>query len=178
MKDQSSRSDLNTLVAAVGYILIVGGAGEFGSAIDDMNHLKNELRAQLVAAEVLPPLPPAEPDLPDFTPPTHPDAAPAMPEFVTGTLEISILTVYVVGRTEDPTKQWTIEGVYLSPQAAIAACLDETYFVGPVLTNHALPADRMVWPGQFRPHQKPATSERHHYTAHTHPETPPTTAAA
>jgi hypothetical protein len=64
-------------------------------------------------------------------------------------------TVWVVGQvmaTTDKGIVWDIQGVFDTQEAAVAACRDATYFIGPVPMNQQLPHERVaVWEGCYYP---------------------------
>lgn len=65
--------------------------------------------------------------------------------------------VWMVGR-RDPVipkgkskANWHIQGVTSDEQIAIEMCEDETYFIGPLPLNTALPHDTIEWVGLYFP---------------------------
>jgi hypothetical protein len=58
-------------------------------------------------------------------------------------------SVWVVGRWKETT--WDLQGVFLTEAGAVEACRDETYFVGPLPLNVALPHETTSWPGAYYP---------------------------
>lgn len=53
---------------------------------------------------------------------------------------------------DDGGADWSFQGVLDSEEKAIAACRDDSYFIGPVKLNEQLPHDRLAWPGAYYPH--------------------------
>lgn len=49
---------------------------------------------------------------------------------------------------------WEFVGVFDTEAAAVAACPDDQYFVGPALLNERTPEESHPWPGAYVPHQK------------------------
>lgn len=58
--------------------------------------------------------------------------------------------VFIVGRI-DGNGSWDFQGVFETEQLAIAACRDETYFIGPAIVNEVLGHDTEDWPGAYSP---------------------------
>lgn len=46
---------------------------------------------------------------------------------------------------------WGFVGVFDTEAAAVAACKDERYFVGPATLNVASPVEKEEWPGCYAP---------------------------
>jgi hypothetical protein len=61
------------------------------------------------------------------------------------------MTVFIVGKYEPDKQPWEFQGVFDTEQAAIAACLDERFFVGPIELNAAVQDARIEWPGAYYP---------------------------
>jgi hypothetical protein len=66
-----------------------------------------------------------------------------------------VARVWVVGRhmglSPDGTA-WEFQGVFSTERAAVAACRDHTYFVGPAEVDVEIPHETAVtWPGAFYP---------------------------
>lgn len=51
----------------------------------------------------------------------------------------------------DPCHKWYLQGVCFDEQIAVEMCRDETYFVGPIYVNAALPHERVEWVGSYFP---------------------------
>ena len=67
------------------------------------------------------------------------------------------LCLWVVGKvTDEAAKAWEMQGVFSDKNAAISACRDYTYFVGPVIMNMSLPHDTVEWFGAFYPIERGA----------------------
>jgi len=58
--------------------------------------------------------------------------------------------LWIVGRVTE-LGDWQFQGVFDTEEAAVAACKDETWFVGPVALNEELPEEAMDWPGAYFP---------------------------
>ena len=66
------------------------------------------------------------------------------------------MMVYVVGRytyfdVNTGEMKWLVMGVFFQEADAVAACRDETYFVGPVEMDVQLPHEAEKWPGAYYP---------------------------
>lgn len=62
--------------------------------------------------------------------------------------------VWVCGRldTEDGKEgHWHLQGIAEDEDKAILMCEDETYFIGPVPFNTALPIQKIDWVGSYFP---------------------------
>ncbi len=62
--------------------------------------------------------------------------------------------VWVIYRIDDPgtpDEKWHLQGVADRKQLAIDLCLNETYLIGPVPMNTALPEGRITWIGAYFP---------------------------
>ncbi len=59
-------------------------------------------------------------------------------------------TFWLVGRRLD-REPWQFQGVFATEKRAIAACRDESYFVGPVVIGEEIPHDKAAWPGAWYP---------------------------
>ncbi len=46
---------------------------------------------------------------------------------------------------------WEIIGIVETEEMAVAACLNETYFIGPMVLNEILPNEKVDWPGCYYP---------------------------
>jgi hypothetical protein len=46
---------------------------------------------------------------------------------------------------------WELIGVFSSEEKAVAACLNEYYFIGPVELDEVLPDETVEWPGCYYP---------------------------
>jgi hypothetical protein len=46
---------------------------------------------------------------------------------------------------------WDFQGIFSTEALAVAACLDETYFIGPATVDEPLPGDASPWPGHYYP---------------------------
>lgn len=64
------------------------------------------------------------------------------------------LDLCIVGRWIGPS--WEFQGVFDSESKALAACRDETYFVGYARLNVALPHESSPWPDCWYPLAKVA----------------------
>lgn len=65
--------------------------------------------------------------------------------------------VWVVIR-RDPSLQpadWHLQGLAADERLAVEMSLDETYLIGPLPVNTALPHDRIEWVGSYFPHKHP-----------------------
>jgi len=76
--------------------------------------------------------------------------------------------LYVLGRREEgacakchhPCGKYHIQGIFTSARLAEDAALDETYFIGPLPVDVALPASLIEWAGLYWPRVPPlAASE-------------------
>ncbi len=71
-------------------------------------------------------------------------------------LNLSNGWVWVVLR-RDPTKQpadWHLQGVAADEGLALKMCKDETYIIGPLPINTALPEQGIEWVGSYFPLKK------------------------
>lgn len=60
---------------------------------------------------------------------------------------------WIVGKTLDwNTCSWEFQGVFEDEDAAVQACIDERFFVGPAHLNLRVPFDRTEWVGAYYPH--------------------------
>lgn len=60
------------------------------------------------------------------------------------------MELWIVGEWKDDGP-WEIAGVFDSKEKAVAACLNDCYFIGPVILNEALTAETVIWPGAYYP---------------------------
>lgn len=66
------------------------------------------------------------------------------------------MKVWIVGRVDKRDYlRWEFQGVYDDKQKAIAACEDETWFIGPAQVNAPIPKESIEWPGAFYPKHTP-----------------------
>ncbi len=42
---------------------------------------------------------------------------------------------------------WEVQGIYSTRELAVETCLDDYWFVGPIVLNQEIPADPTVWAG-------------------------------
>lgn len=75
-----------------------------------------------------------------------------------GKVQMDIKTGFVwlvVRRDKDesgnPDGFWHIQGVASDEKGAVAMCVDETYFIGPLPVDTALPEKRIEWVGSYFP---------------------------
>ena len=64
------------------------------------------------------------------------------------------MTIWVVGQYKGATADgivWELQGVFDRQEMAVAACRDESYFIGPVTLNASLPHETNLWPGCYYP---------------------------
>lgn len=64
------------------------------------------------------------------------------------------MKLWVVGDTAAETEHgqvWFIKGVFSSEEKALAACSEESDFIGELTLDEQLPNERMVWPGAYYP---------------------------
>lgn len=59
-------------------------------------------------------------------------------------------TVWIVGKTVCGG-EWEVKGVFTDESQAIAACTEDTHFVGPIVMNTILPDETQEWPGGYYP---------------------------
>ncbi len=66
--------------------------------------------------------------------------------------------IYVTGRVINRAEHngkgvavWEIQGVFTDPESAVAACIDHTWFVGPLNLNEPLPLETIDWKGLVFP---------------------------
>jgi hypothetical protein len=55
---------------------------------------------------------------------------------------------------EDRLPEWDLAGVFSTEEAAVAACQDENYFVGPADIDKPFPTEPMPWEGGYYPMDK------------------------
>lgn len=58
-------------------------------------------------------------------------------------------TLWIVGRFYAET--WDFQGVFWNEPEAVAACVDDTWFVAPAQIGVALPVEPQPWPGLYYP---------------------------
>jgi len=46
---------------------------------------------------------------------------------------------------------WDLNGIHETEEAAINSCRDDSYFIGPIELNVALPDETTTWPGCYFP---------------------------
>ncbi len=62
------------------------------------------------------------------------------------------MIVWIVGRVKDEESLvWDFQGVFTTEDAAVNACRDISYFVGPATLDEVLPHSTMDWPDSYRP---------------------------
>lgn len=63
------------------------------------------------------------------------------------------MTLWIVGRAVGTERAFEFQGVFSSEAIAVAACKDETYFIGPATLDEELPHETMTdnWPGSYYP---------------------------
>ena len=65
------------------------------------------------------------------------------------------MRLFIVGQVQGPGPcgtAWDFQGVFSTEEAAVAACRDETYFVGPAELDQELPHETTTaWPGGYFP---------------------------
>lgn len=62
--------------------------------------------------------------------------------------------VWIVGIHREQTETgivWEFGGVFLEESAAIDACRESNYFIGPAALNHAEPHEPVDWEGCYYP---------------------------
>lgn len=68
---------------------------------------------------------------------------------------VDMTQVWVCGRVTHictQPREWELQGVFSTEEAAVSACRDHTYFVGPVKLNESLPHETLPeWPGAHYP---------------------------
>lgn len=66
--------------------------------------------------------------------------------------------VWIVIRRDDQgpdtPADWHLQGIAADEALAIQMCIDETYLIGPLPLNTALPHDRIEWLGSYFPLRK------------------------
>lgn len=61
----------------------------------------------------------------------------------------------VLRRDPVPTPaDWHMQGFAADESLALEMCTDETYLIGPLPFNTALPHDRIEWAGSYYPHKR------------------------
>ena len=58
--------------------------------------------------------------------------------------------VWICGQQHEEG-QWEFQGVFTTEDLAIAACRNETYFIGPAKLDEQLPAETCMWAGGYYP---------------------------
>lgn len=56
--------------------------------------------------------------------------------------------------SHDGLARYMIQGLATTESIAVAMCRDETYYIGPMPVNYALPHERCEWPGLYCPLMK------------------------
>ena len=60
--------------------------------------------------------------------------------------------VWVVGRlSPDSAWKWQLQGIFITKKAAMKACKDESWFIGPLDINKPLPTEEQDWEGCYYP---------------------------
>ena len=65
--------------------------------------------------------------------------------------------VWVVGKFIKMTDQgsvWDLSGIFDDEKDAVASCIGDKYFVGPMLMNKNTFDEQIVWPGVYYPNLK------------------------
>lgn len=57
--------------------------------------------------------------------------------------------LWLAGRTLD--RGWEVVGIYSSENKAKQACIDSSYFIGPLILDERTPIKTILWPGAYRP---------------------------
>ena len=60
------------------------------------------------------------------------------------------VVVWVVGQYV-VDGQWELQGVFSDEVQAVAACVEDSFFVGPVPFNEALSIEKRAWDGSYYP---------------------------
>lgn len=72
-------------------------------------------------------------------------------------LDMEVVFIWICGRREDRGDlpgHWHLQGVSDDEETALAMCRDETYFIGPIPKNVALPHGNLEWVGCYFPLKK------------------------
>lgn len=71
--------------------------------------------------------------------------------------------VWICGQFRAETEQgnvWDLQGIFLTEDEAVAACRDETYFIGPEEIGVSLPHESIDPPGFYYPHLQARPEEK------------------
>lgn len=80
---------------------------------------------------------------------------PAPPDILDNAVDGVVFVVCrFVDRGEHMPREIHLQGVASDRQTAVAMCIDETYFFGPIPVNILLPAGRIEWIGVEYPKRK------------------------
>lgn len=66
------------------------------------------------------------------------------------------MQAWIVGRVSRFSAQWNwqFQGVFTTEAKAVAACIDETFFVAPAVVDEEVPYREEIWPGAYYPKAK------------------------
>ena len=59
--------------------------------------------------------------------------------------------VWIVGQWKEI---WEFQGVFLTEQEAVDACVEDNYFVAPAILGKSLQKETIKWPGFYYPSKK------------------------
>lgn len=70
-------------------------------------------------------------------------------------------TVWIIGKMIDDTlSQWEFQGVFDTEELAIAACVEDRFFVGPAEINTPFPVEPVKWVGAWYPRVQTRPEEK------------------
>lgn len=66
--------------------------------------------------------------------------------------------LWLVGRDAGPLGGlmggWEVQGLFASEEFAAGLCVDDTWFIGPVVVGVVVPVTTMEWVGCYRPRER------------------------
>ena len=62
-----------------------------------------------------------------------------------------MITMWICGKRTNTFGAWQFQGVFTTEDLAVKACVNRSYFIGPVILNKQLPDDAIEWPGAYFP---------------------------
>jgi hypothetical protein len=62
-----------------------------------------------------------------------------------------MITQWICGKRINDLGAWEFQGVFTTEDLASEACVNRSYFIGPVLLNKQYPDGSAEWPGAYFP---------------------------
>jgi len=61
-----------------------------------------------------------------------------------------MIRLWLVGKINlENYKEWEFQGVFTDEIKASAICIDESYFIGPLILSEIYPDESVDWPGAY-----------------------------